>query len=371
MILLDFLMDVAQRASQSLTQRLVNSETLKDYLIRNFNMFHKDFNKRYPWPWREKDLFFQTIPNYIEGSVTVIQNQRTVTGNGTNFTSAMAGRILKLNQDDELYEILSVTNSTSLTLKVPYLGASASGASYLIWKKYYELDPEVPHLSDITVSQWPYIGNEFPKKAFDGNLIRAWQNTSLEIDWTWGGMDRSILTYSGGGTISITQDSRTLTGIGTTFLGNVFGGSRIRVGATFYNVESVDSDTQITMVQRARATASGADYSIETKNRSRIQLSSVPDPAINVLVHFFKKTYDLGNDNDEPELWEGHEHILTDVMYGYFLEKLTSEKAFAWLDVYRSKIKEAWINLNERNSTEQVPRLNQAKPSGYRQSIYG
>ena len=372
MNLFGYISDVAQRSGQTVTQGLVNDESLKAHLTRQFNMFHKDFNKRYNWPWRSKELIFQTVANYTEGTLSVTNGARTVLGTGTNFTAAMVGRVLKLDREDEVYEILSVTNTTTLVLKVPYLGGSASTQAYLIWKKYYELDPEVPYLSDLTIAQWPYVTKEVPKKSFDSNLIRAWQNNTVSIHWTWGGIDRSILTYAGGGTITVNQNSKTLTGATTTFLGNVYGGSSIRVGSNYYNVESVDSDTQITMVQRAITTATAtADYTIESKDRCRIQFSSVPEPQINILVKFHKRTYDLMNDLDEPELWEGHEHIITDVMYGYLLEKLTSEKAFAWLDVYRSKIKEAWINLNERDSIEQVPRFHRGTPANVRPTIYG
>ena len=372
MNLLSFVKDVGQRAGLVITQEIVNHENAKTHLIRQFNMFHKDFNKRYPWPWRSKEVTLQTVANYTEGTVQVTNGSRTVTGTGMTFTATMVGRLLKLDREDEVYEILSVTNATTLVLKVPYLGASASGQAYLIWKKYYELDPEVPYLSDITIAQWPYVSREIPKKAFDANLIRAWQINTVNLCWTWGGIDRSIATYGAGGTITVVNDSRTLTGTATTFLGNVQGGARIRVGTNYYNVESVDSNTQITMVQRALVDASAtSNYAIESPNRARIQLSSVPDPQINLIVRFFKRTYDLLHDNDEPEFWDGHDHIITNAMYGYQLEKMTSEKAFAWLDVYRSAIKEAWINLNERDSMEQVPRFQRGTPANIRPTIYG
>jgi hypothetical protein len=293
-----------------------------------------------------------------------------VTGTGTAWTAAMVGRVLKLDRESELYEIQAVGGAGTITLKVPYLGDSVSGQTYLIWKKFYELDPEVPYLSDITVATWPYNSKEIPKKSFDDNLVRGWETNHVGRIWTWGGIDPHTITYTGGGTITLTVESRVLSGAGTAFLTDVYGGSKVTVGKDIYNVDTVDSNTQITLVQKARiAVTASSDFSIETKGRSRIQFSSVPDPAINILIKFFKKTYELGFE-DEPELWEGHEHIVTDVMYGYMLEKLTSEKAFAWYDVYKSKIREAWINLNERDSIEQVPRVQRRTLNGYRPSIY-
>lgn len=370
MIVEDFCTDVAQRATQSSSQTATNNETLQTHLVRQFNLFHKDFNKRYAWPWRQKQVFVQSVANYVTGTVSVTNGSRTVTGAGTAWTSAMAGRILKLDSDDELYEILSVSGAGTLVLKTPYLGASSGGASYLIWKKYYELDPAVPYLSDMTIARWPYTSKEIPKKSFDGNLIRGWETNNMNMVWTWGGVDNSILRYSGGGAITVTALSRIVVGVATTFLTNVFAGSRLTIGTEIYNVDTVDSDTQLTLVQMVKtAVTSSTDFTIESKGRSRIQLSSVPNPQINMLINFSEKTYDLGL-KDEPKLWEGHEHIITDVMYGYLLEKLTSDKAFAWYDVYRAKIKEAWINLNERDSIEQAPRVQRRGMTGYRPTIY-
>lgn len=370
MIVNDFIIDVAQRATQSATQALTNNENLTDHLLRNFNMFHKDFNKRYPWPWRQREAIIQTVANYTTGTVSVSNGSRSVLGVGTAWSSAMVGRIFKLDREEEFYEILSVSSTGLIILKTPYLGASGSG-TYLIWKKYYELPPDVPYLSEITMARWPYKDNEIPKKSFDANLIRGWQTNNYSLVWTWGGIDNTIKTYAvGTGTITALAGSRTVTGALTTFLDNVFPGSKLVIVDKAYNVETVDSDTQLTLVQQVKTPAtSESNFTITTQGRSRIQLSSVPDPQINLLLTYSKKTYDLGV-TDDVDFWEGHEHILTNVMYGYLLEKLTSDKSFAWYDIYRANIKEAWINLNERDSIDQVPRFQRRTLSNYRPTIY-
>ena len=126
---LDFVTEVAQRAGQELSQVLKNGETLKDHLIRGFNLYHKDFNFRFAWPWRLDTRVLQTVPNYTAGTISSMSD-RTVIGTGT-WTSAMAGRFIKLDSERDWYEILSVESGSSLTLKDSYIGTNTSGTYIL------------------------------------------------------------------------------------------------------------------------------------------------------------------------------------------------------------------------------------------------
>lgn len=80
-----------------------------------------------------------SIENYSTGTVTVTNASTTVTGSGTSWTSAMAGRWLKITPtstadasgDGMWYQISSVASTTSLTLVQPYGGATvSSGTTY-------------------------------------------------------------------------------------------------------------------------------------------------------------------------------------------------------------------------------------------------
>lgn len=81
-----------------------------------------------------------TIPVYNTGTVSVVQDSTTVTGTGTGWTSAMAGRIIKFSNDNEYYEIASIdVGAQAITLTSAYIGVSANNISYNIYKVYYEL----------------------------------------------------------------------------------------------------------------------------------------------------------------------------------------------------------------------------------------
>lgn len=86
---------------------------------------------RYVYQPTDVDL---TQDDYKTGTVTVTAGIEAVTGSNTVWTTSMAGRWFSVTDgtDGNWYEIASVTNSTTLTLKTPYVGLSESGGTYTI-----------------------------------------------------------------------------------------------------------------------------------------------------------------------------------------------------------------------------------------------
>jgi len=79
-----------------------------------------------------------SMADYPTGSgVTVTNGGTTVTGTGTTFTAPMVGRFLRVTEtntagaagDAMWYEIASVTSTTVLELRKPYLGTTVSSAT--------------------------------------------------------------------------------------------------------------------------------------------------------------------------------------------------------------------------------------------------
>lgn len=82
--------------------------------------------------------------DYSEGTISISQNSASVTGSGTTFTSAMAGRWLVETNSDGIptgnwYKISSYTSATAITLETVFEESSLSGATYLIGES-----PEIP-----------------------------------------------------------------------------------------------------------------------------------------------------------------------------------------------------------------------------------
>lgn len=369
MNLLSFATHIASRGSLDLLKTIVNDQTYQDYIFASVNICRKYMNGRHPWPWRQKTFYLPTIPNYSAGTLAVANGSRNVAGNGTTFTSAMVGRYLKLNRDTEIYRIRSVTDGTNLVLETPYISDSGSSLTYFIWTKLYSLPPDVPHLEDINLSDYPLRSEPWPRKTLDSAIFAGYVIGAPHA-WAWAGLDRTMSTYSTG-TISISEDSKTLTGSGTAWLDNVLPGAKVTIGTIEYNTESVDSDTQITLVQKATSAQTNSTYSITMQNRSQIALCGVPSPAVNLQLTYFKRTYDLVNDVDDLEIWEPGELVLGNIVYAYLQEKLTSDKAFNWLATAEKQIAMLWQDLCNSEAVDTITVNYPTVPSNYRPGLYG
>jgi len=130
----------------------------------------------YVYITKQKDL---SIVDYTTGTITSIANAGVaVVGSSSSWTTKMAGRFIRFTDSDtantgdgEWYEILSVTNSTTLTLLTPYNGTSiaAGTAAYTIGQM--SLIPEDYHLQpiyEIVAEYWGKEGN--------ANLATFYQN---------------------------------------------------------------------------------------------------------------------------------------------------------------------------------------------------
>jgi hypothetical protein len=75
-----------------------------------------------------------TNSNYTTGTLSVTEDDATVTGSGTSWntsTNATAGQYIKL-PDGKWYKIASISSNTSLEIEVDYQGSTASGQNYTI-----------------------------------------------------------------------------------------------------------------------------------------------------------------------------------------------------------------------------------------------
>lgn len=121
---------------------------------------------------RDKDLA-QTA--YIAGTVTLTEDDATVTGAGTAFTAAMEGRYLiptTAGTDGQVYRVASYTNATSIELENNYAGETQAGVSYKI--------VEIPNLPEdmhiipcyFALEQWwSSQGNPAKQKEFKDNWV--------------------------------------------------------------------------------------------------------------------------------------------------------------------------------------------------------
>ena len=365
---LDSIKLIASRAGQETTQKDKNGLSVEEVLKQIFNLRYKDFSARHRWPWLNKTFSFQTIPNYKEGNVFVTIGSRTVSNSGTaTFTDAMKGRFFKLDSDVEMYEILDVPNSQTLTLKEKYVGQNNSG-SYLIWKRYYDLPCDCKFGSKIILWQYPYRSHSLPLGDVNLALSKGY-TAGFPKYWGWSKLNRKESTYSVG-TIGGSKGTKTLTGSGTLWIEALSEGCEIVIDSYVYNVDSIDSDTQVTLVQNIVEDLSGKTYKAKIKNNPQIVFSSVPNPPFNFNLDYPKKVYDLLNDEDTLEIWEGYEHIVIDAVLFEYLDKLTSDRALNWFKVYEAELDRAWSELCNENPSEYAIVERDVENTGYRKSLY-
>ena len=116
-----------------------SSDEITTLCQNKLDWIQSDIESRYDFSWLKDYSYINTTPVYNTGSVTVTQDSTTVTGSGTTFTAAMVGRMFKVDDDDNYYEISAYVSATEVTLASAYTDTTTAGASYNIYKTDYAL----------------------------------------------------------------------------------------------------------------------------------------------------------------------------------------------------------------------------------------
>jgi hypothetical protein len=321
MKLLDAAKEVASLAGYSITGTDAQSVSDKARAIRRINAIRADLISQFSgrWSGQYREGWLSLVPVYTTGTVDVTQGSRTVTGSGTTFTAAMVGRKF-LGPDNAYYKVIAVASTTSLTLSEAYQGTTATGSLYQIWKDEYVLYPDVFSLIAVTNYIEPGQASEYTNKQGRAAYPRATAN-ELPRFYELVGRRRNVASYSTG-TVSGTINTRVLTGSGTSWFDNIQPGYEITVGAYTYHVDTVDSDTQVTLVEDLVATVAAlTTYSARGRNALVIRFLA-PSSQTVVNYPYYSKIYPLVNDNDEDWLLELYPHLVIDgVLKWDFLDK--------------------------------------------------
>jgi len=121
-----------------------------------------------------KDL---VADDYTTGTITTLANGGiAVTASGSTFTSSMAGRYFKINDDGEWYKIASFGTTTTLTLASKYQGIAISAGTSTYTIGQIPPTPEDTHILPVYFALWKYFlfrkdrvqAREYRKEWFDG-----------------------------------------------------------------------------------------------------------------------------------------------------------------------------------------------------------
>ncbi|MEM7828034.1 MAG: hypothetical protein QW561_01695 [Candidatus Aenigmatarchaeota archaeon] len=133
-------------------QKFVPELTIAD--VGTFiNNRYQQLLKNWQWSFLKAYANLTCIAPYTAGTVNVTNGSTTVTGSGTNWSTAMVGRHFRLSNAVPFYKIASVTSATSLTLSSAYGGDTAVGQGYEIFQHIYSLAPDVREISKIVYDE--------------------------------------------------------------------------------------------------------------------------------------------------------------------------------------------------------------------------
>lgn len=302
-----------------------------------------------------------TIAPYTTGTVSVTADSKTVTGSGTTFTAAMAGRKIRIAGNNEYYRIDTRDSDTQLTLEQNYQGATASGQTYSIFKDEYRLAADLATYKIMRELENNQAMVDISPTTFD--LLRPSSDSEGTPDYMI--LRGTKLDTYATGTVSGTVNTKTVTGASSPAWTTVEGlgqGSKITIDPYVYTVNTVDSDTQLTIHENLTATvASGTTYTIHLDNPI-IQFFQIPDSATIFNYTYQRLPYPLIDDADIPDLPEQWHHLL--VRAGLIW-------AWATKDKEESKAQEALFALELQNFWSKAAHISRYRTISRRiQGIY-
>ena len=129
-----------------------------------------------------KDL---TAGDYTTGTITTLANAGTaVTASGSTFTSAMAGRYFKIDDDGEWYRISAFGTTTTLTLATKYQGIAISAGTSAYTIGQMPITPPDTHILPVYFAVWKYY--LFRKDVqMAREFERQWKEglAGAKVDW--------------------------------------------------------------------------------------------------------------------------------------------------------------------------------------------
>lgn len=279
----------------------------------------------FPYYMNSQGSITTTAP-YSTGKVTVTNGSLNVVGVGTNWTSSMVGLKFQAQSDMAHYYITAVNSTTSLTLAVPYQGVSNSGQTYNIYQDEYFLAPDVQSYNTIVQIQYsvPMVG--IPPSRFDQNFPTQQSFDAPYLEMMEG---TQLNTYSTG-TVTITNNSTIVTGLGTNWL-SVSGLGRmtnIIINSLRYTVQSVQSNTQLTLYESIVGSLVGTTYQMLLRNYMT-QVFPIPNSVQSLYYRYYRIPDIMVNSYDVPDLpIDWHWIIIWGALTWIYLQKGDSQKAY-------------------------------------------
>ena len=268
----------------------------------------------YQWSFRWREYALVLAPMVTTGTLTATNGSNTVTASGTPFNSAIhVGAWLRFTADspEAIYRVTSVTSTSAVLIDPAYQGTTGASKAYQLMKTDYLLPSELVDIGQLklTYGQRPVpIRHQLMSDKYYQPPVS--QGTPVEASVF--NHEQRLMTYSTG-TVSGSSGSVTLTGAGTSWLGNVFPGDEITINGdtNVYKVYNVDSDTQITLYEKlTAAVAALTTYTASRQFGHILRVTPCPDNPYVCLIKGLRDYAPLINNADTCELLARYPHAV-------------------------------------------------------------
>lgn len=262
----------------------------REFIVDSARMVHDQLCRADLWNFRLSEAYITSIADYSTGTVDVTNGSTTLSGGSTVWTAAHEGSHFRTSSGSPDYLIDTFTSTTALELATPFVGSTDTGLSYTIRKKWYGLPWNLDQ------------GEAFYES--DGKKIITWRNLlDLEladpdadsqgsVDWIRLAPAREKPAYSTG-TVTLTKNSTTLTGSGTTWLAARDRGRPIRfplhpLGGTFGAIK-VNSTTEIILDRQwPFETTTSQLYEIDPAGTRRVEFNPAPNENTQIRIKYYR-----------------------------------------------------------------------------------
>jgi len=228
--------------------------------------------------------------NKLTGTISVIQNSKTITGSGTSFLTELS-RGESIEIDGISYVISNIVSDTEITLMNAYSATDASGLS--VFHKLSRFDGA--HVNDSASRTLSIAG----KDAIDINYL----NGDFEISL----LSLTQLT----GTLNVVNGVAVVNGIGTSFLTELVAGEQIVIDGVVYTIDLITNDTVLTLTQvYSGITDTGLDFfKKSTKKAGTIAVTNSNATVLGSGTSFLLD-YSIGN----TIIIEGVDYLIDDIV---------------------------------------------------------
>jgi hypothetical protein len=285
---------------QNLTGSLASDTRVAARMLTNINNARRELSRR-DWQFLQKVYHLRLKKDYITGTVSVNNESNTVTGTNTVWDSTMIGSYITIN-GAEYYRIITVTSATILIIDQAYIGTNVTNGSYIIRKIYYRVPGDVRKIESmmnfIIPSKLQYTENNV-FNAFNPDYSITGDQTEV-TEW---GRYNIETTYGTGTVASGTVNGNIINGSGTTWLSTVIPGDKVILnGTTVYNVDRVNSNTQIVLCQKMLLANISNDITIYPNPDSiMVRFNSNANADRIIPINYYHRAYDFVNIYDEDE----------------------------------------------------------------------